>query len=350
MGADRLAVHIPASRKAVAAWVRGLGQAPQPLPDYLKKAAERALDGTALTVAVDLADTISPVQAAEKVATLKSVADAQIKPDALAKLLGDLHGFTFSVTVKDQFIGELKLDFGAAPTLFSVAGRDMVVETFARRGMLLAEMRDWNGKVDGKSFVMSGPLDAISVVNLIAFFKGAPSSGDSHHATSSASSNESSGSDKTAKMAKASQRYFAGVQRILGECRNTKGLSVAERGVFNDKLSRKIDQLPLLNVDSELLDYASTVAQLLRGAGVTIRSANVAAGGQKATQASSSVNYGGWYGGGWSFNDNTAYNESLERQAHAQGMQAHLTNMEQVDTLTADIRRKMTEKYMVEFQ
>lgn len=347
MGDDRLTVHIPANRPTVAHWIRGLGQAVQPLPEYLKRAADRALDGTAMLVAVDMADTISPVQAAEKVATLKSVSAAKLNPEALGKLLGDLHGITLSVSVKDQFMGELKLDFGTAPTLLRETGQAIVIEALARRGMLLAEMRDWTGNVDGKSFVLSGPLDAISIVNLLAFFKGSPSSSDAHHETS-VTPNESSESDGTAKMAKASKRYFDGTQRILGECRNTKGLSVAERGVFNDKLSRKIDDLPLLNVDTDLLDFGATIAQLLRGAGVTIRSANVAAGGQKATQATSYRSVG-YYGSSFSFNDNTAYNESLERQAHAQGMQAHLSNMEQVDTMTADIRRKMTQKYMIEF-
>ena len=51
----------------------------------------------------------------------------------------------------------------------------------------------------------------------------------------------------------------------------------------------------------------------------------------------------------WKCGDNTAYNESLTRQAHAEGMQAHLTNMQQVDTLTSQIRRQMTERYQIEF-
>ena len=48
-------------------------------------------------------------------------------------------------------------------------------------------------------------------------------------------------------------------------------------------------------------------------------------------------------------NNNVAYNQALTNQAHAEGMQQHLSNMQQVDTLTAEIRRKMTQKYMVEF-
>jgi hypothetical protein len=347
MGADRVAVHIPANRKAVAHWVRGLSQAANPLTDYLKRTAERALDGTALLLAVDMTDTVSPVQIGTKLATLKSVSAAKVNPDDLAKLLGDLHGFTFEVTVKDQFMGQLKLDFGTTPTVLATAGQGMLVEACGRRGILLPELREWKASVEGKSFVLSGPLDAISVVNLLSFFTSTPSPHDAT-AESSGVPKESTANDATSKMAQASHRYFASVQRVLQECRNTKGLSVGERGVFNDRLSRKIDSLPLLNVDKDLLDYGQNVGQLIRGASYTIRSANVAAGGQKAVQASSSY-YVGYGYGGYSFNDNTAYNESLSRQAHAEGMQAHIGNMQQVDNMTAEIRRLMTERYMIEF-
>ncbi len=346
-GADRVSVYLPANRPDMARWIRSLGQSPQPLAEYLKRAAEGALDSTALLLAVDMTDTVSAVQATEKLSTLKTVTNAKVNVGQLAKLLGDLHGISFTVSVTDQFLGQLRIDFGTPPTLLKESGQGMVVEACARRGILLPELREWSAAVEGKSFVLKGPLDAGSVVNLLAFFNSTPSTNDTSP-ENPVTTKDSSASDAAAKQAQASRRYFTSVQRILKESRDTKGLSVAERGVFNDRLSRKIDQLPLLNVDKDLLDYGANVAQLIRGAGQAIRSANVAAGGQKATQASSSRSIGYGYSS-YSFNDNTAYNEGLERQAHAEGMQQHLTNMQQVDNLTAEIRRQMTERYMIEF-
>lgn len=349
LGGDKLAVYKPADRSGVARWIRSLPQPAQPLPEYLKRTAERALDSSALVLAVDMADSVSPVPVKDKLASLQSVAEAKASLDELAKLIADVHGVTFSVTVEDQFVGHLQFDFGTAPTALGKIGKQMVVEMFSRRGLLFPELRDWKASIQGKSFTLSGPLDARSVVNVLSFFRGAPSTADA--AYESAGTSEAGGSTSS-KAAEASKRYFTGVQRVLTQSRDTKGLSVAERGVFNDKLSRKIDDLPILNVDKELLDYGAAVAQLIRGAGLAIRSANVAAGGQRATGSTTyafgAYGYGYGYGGVY-FNDNTAYNEGLMQQAHAQGMQQHLSNMQQVDTLTADIRRKMTEKYMIEF-
>jgi len=347
-GSDRIDVHMPANRPAVARWIRSLGQAPQPMADYLKRTSDRALDGTALLLAVDMADTVSPTQIAEKLATLKSVGAGNANRDGLAKLLGDLQGFSFSVTVSDQFTGQLQLDFGSAPTLLAQAGQKMLIEACSRRGILLPELREWTAAVENRSFVLSGPLDASSIISILSFFTSSPSTDDSPQTGLSTSKENGAPPSQTNPMAQASKNYYSAVDRVLQECRNTRGLSVGERGVFNDRLSRKIDRLPLLNVDKDLLDYGANVAQLLRGAAVAIRSANVAAGGQKATQASSSRSVGYAFSS-YSFNDNTAYNESLTNQAHAEGMQQHLTNMQQVDTMTADIRRLMTERYMIEF-
>lgn len=346
-GADRLTIYRPADRSGVARWVRSLGKPMQPLPEYLKRVAERALDSTALVLAVDMADSISPVPVKDKLASLPSLAQAGANLDELAKLVADLQGVTFSVTLEDQFMGELQFDFGSAPALLNKIGKGIVIDVFSRRGIMLPELRDWKSSVQGKAFTLAGPLDASSVVNLLSFFTSAPSSHDAAF-ESLGSASEISESTGPSKAAQASKRYFTSVQRVLTECRDTKGLSVAERGVFNDKLSRKIDQLPMLNVDKELLDYGANVAQLIRGAGLAIRSANVAAGGQKAVSSSSYV-WGGYGYGGFAVNNNVAYNETLSRQAHAEGMQSHIANMQQVDNLTAEIRRKMVEKYMIEF-
>ena len=354
---QKMVAHIPASRSAVSQWVRSLSEPSKALPEYLKRYAERTSQDTAVLVAVEMADVISPVQAVEKVQTLKSVKQANIDPEQLGKLLGELKGITFSVTAKNTFFGELRLEFESAPTLLRHAGRDIIVEACSRRGVLFAEMREWNASVEGKSFVLNGPFDAISVVNLLAFFKGIPANSD-YQSSEKSSQSSANSSEGTAETVKASKRYFSNVQRVLKESRNTKGLSVAQRGAFNDRLSHKIDDFPILNVDPDLLSYGQQVAELIRGAAYTIRSANVGAGGQKATQATSTSFQGsGWRGGSfwggqygsYSFNDNTAYNESLSQAAHAEGMQAHLTNMQQVDTLTQQIRREMTERYKTEF-
>src|SRR5262249_47008689 len=133
-GSDRLSVYKPADRPGLARWIRSLSQPAQPLPDYLKRTAERTLDAAAVVVAVDMADVVSPVPAAEKLGSLPSVANAKVNPEELAKLMSDLHGISFTVTVEEQFMGQLQFDFGSPAGMLSKSGKGLVIDAFSRRG------------------------------------------------------------------------------------------------------------------------------------------------------------------------------------------------------------------------
>ena len=355
--AERLTINMPADRAAVANWVRSLSKPAPALPDYLKRAAEKAADDAGLVLAIDMADTVSPVPLKEKLATLQSLADAKINLEELAKLFGELEGITFSVTLEEQFQGRLQIDFGAAPTLLQRAGKAVVLEALGRRGVLLPEMREWEGHVEGKSLVLSGPLNAMSIVNLLTLFKSSPSTDTSPVYGSSGSGPGVTSSADEKQAGQASKRYFTSVKRVIEETRNVKGKSVAEHGVWNDKLARKIDQVPIFDVDGDLLDYGAQVSQLIRGAGVAIKKANMVAGTQKAPDYTVNTNYGFGVGYGYgygygtsSINNNDFYNQQVKQQAAATGMTQHVGNLEQVDNLTVTIRRAMTEKYKIEFR
>jgi hypothetical protein len=350
-GTDRLTIYKPADRTAAARWIRSLSKPAEPLADYLKQATERSQDGAALVLAIDMTDGISPVSLRPKLATLQALASAKGNLDELVRLVADLRGVTFTVSVESPFAGQLQFDFDSAAAPLAKLGKEMAVEIFSRRGILLPELPDWKTAVEGNSLVLTGSLDTGSVIDLLSFLTSAPSTDDA--AYQSASSAEAPPSTATAagnsQAAQASKKYFTAVQRILSECRNTRGLSVGQRGMFNDRLSRKIDRLPIMYVDQDLVDYGTRVAELIRGAGHAIRTAKVEAAGQKSPGPTWTMDDDLWFGPSFQFNDNAEYNESLARQARADGMQRHIANMKQVDNLTAEVRRTLVEKYKIEF-
>lgn len=124
--------------------------------------------------------------------------------------------------------------------------------------------------------------------------------------------------------------------------------------MWDDKFARKIDALPILNVDPDLINYGANVSSLLRGAGLTIRNTNLQAGVQKIGNQTTTV--GGAvanpYSGTTGFVNlysPTHINEKITQQARQTGMSAHLKNMSQIDQMTADVRRDMTMRYQIEF-
>lgn len=348
--AERLTINKPADRSAVANWIRSLSKPALPLPDYLKHASETAADDVALVLSVDMADAVSPAPLKQKLETLQCVADGRINLDELVKTLGELQGIMFAVTVEEQFQGRLQIDFGTAPTILTRIAKPFVIEIFGRRGILFPEMHTWEGHVEGKSLVLSGPLNAMSIVSVLTLFSSNPTTDTAPYESQPSVSTE----DK--KQAQASKRYFTSVTRVIEETRNVKGVSVAEHGMWNDKLSRKIDQIPMLDVDKDLLDYGATVSALIRGAAVTIKKAHMVASTQRAPDVTVTGNYGYGvgYGGGYAYgaysiNNNEFYNQQVKQQANVTGMSQHIGNLEQIDNLTRNVRRTMTERYKIEF-
>ena len=116
---------------------------------------------------------------------------------------------------------------------------------------------------------------------------------------------------------------------------------MGERATWNDKYARRIDNLPILNVDDALLNYGADVSSLLRGAGLTIRTSNMDAG----VNQSRNMVFGDYY----SMNNQATYNMQNQANAYRNGQQKHLENLSKIDEMTRDMRRKMTEKYQLEF-
>lgn len=355
-GTDRLAVLRPADRPLLARWLRKSKTTSEEMSSFLRKVADRATDRSVLVLGLDMADVVSQVQSAEKAASLRSVSDAGLSNTAVGTLFSTLRGVSLDIQVRDRLEGDLKIEFNTSPKLLEQAGKSIILEILGRRGLMLPELKSWGARVEGDSLVLSGPLEPSSLVDLLTFLSSSTTGSIADHSpTNSTSPGQAQDSGTPAPPnnppAQASKKYYDGVQRVVSECRNLKGLTVAEHGYWNDKLSRKIDQLPMLNVDPDLLDYGSKTAQLLRDSGLTIRNANMGASTQRVPSYTGYVNTGNgyWGSGSWAVNDNRHHNSMVDQQARVEGMGSHYGNLKVIDDMTVSIRRAMTAKYKIEF-
>lgn len=356
-GEDKVAVLRPADRPLFARWLRKSKTKRDEMSSFLETSVTRATDRSALMLAVDLGDAISGTQASERTASLKSVSNAGLQASVVGTLFSQLRGVSLDVQIHDRLQGKLVLEFETSPTILREAGKDIVLEILARRGLMLPELKTWGHSIERDKLVLTGPMEVSSLIDLLSFLTTTPSSiGDSR--TQSASTSQSASPSLTTgntsqanPQAIASKRYFDSVNHIITECRTQKGMSVPERGCYVDKLSRKIDQLPMLNVDPDLLDYGGKASQLLRDSGITIRGAYMQAAKEKLPSYTSYVNYGNGYWGSGSFavNDNRHHNSMADVGAKTQGMTQHFTNLQTIDNMTLEIRRAMTTKYKIEF-
>ena len=241
---------------------------------------------------------------------------------------------------------------------------------------MIEDIENWNAKTDGNTLVVSGPISAGGIRRSLSVLE-LPASLAS--AMDVAGGDGSSQGDANSLARLASQQYYKSIEALLedlrDEKRDKKTYTAGSVALWYDKYARKIDNLPILNVDDDLLSYGSDVAELLRGGetalkGVGMRT-SLRTGENDGNTGYNSVygyqeegsRYGGYggYGGyrsGYAVGYTNPYYANREKgrsdmlirsQEQTRGAASAQAMWMQIDKATADIRRVMTQKYKSEF-
>ena len=341
----RLAAAKPANRQLLARWLQNLSSGIRVgLPPYLRSIADTDTKQAAIVLALDFHDAVSARPARERLKTLDAVQQGDANIEEIANLLGGLEGVVFTVRLEKGLRGTIRVEFDRSPKVLAKVGKPMLLEILGRRGAYVEDLETWKPSVIGNSFVLQGSISASALRRALSFLT-TPSTVGSLGREAIATSQSESQSDVQRK-AGASKRYFDAVTKTVADVRTFKWTTTGQAAMWNDRMARKIDDLPLLNVDEDLLNYGNGVSNLLRGAGTTIRQANIAVGPQRHRGAGYDYGSGGY---GYGINDVSSSSRQLTAEATAQGMKQHTQNLTTTDQLTADIRRKMTQRYQIEF-
>jgi hypothetical protein len=145
------------------------------------------------------------------------------------------------------------------------------------------------------------------------------------------------------KKAQATLAHYRAVDRLLadlkGEANDSKTLS--QIGIWFDRYARKIDRLPVLDVDEDLLAYSAEAAQRLRTISLTVRGIGI-------DSSSAEKQIYGYYGP-----DGRRYQAGERRAASAPitaaGASSAHDQLAQLSDLSAQVRRQMSERYQIEF-
>jgi hypothetical protein len=169
-------------------------------------------------------------------------------------------------------------------------------------------------------------------------------------------------------VALASQEYFKTVETMLedlqGKRKSTEFVTWGQVGMWFERYAKKIDNLPILNVDNELLDYGAFVSDSLRQSETAMKGIGAKSGMRKSqlgnyytTQSYgvAGVNRWGNVAGAyrWSTQEDLAAKGQAEAQVRTQerisgNANAHFI-MQGIDQATSAVRRTMTQKYKMEF-
>lgn len=369
-----LAAHTPANRQDVARWLRAtdLSDPTDRHSGYLRDAYGYATEvATPLIMALDLHQVVSESTVAERLGRLAAWNGSEEETREAATLIAGVEGVTLGATFGEAVRGSIRVDFSQSPELLKEVGKGILIEILEGHGSMIEDFRAWSPSVRDNTFLLSGPLSADGLRRLLSVLE-LPASLTGAMDRAKLSQDDSPESLTRA----ASQQYYRSLVVLLDDLR-TKGKrdgvkTFGQAAMWYAKYARKIDDLPLLNVDPVLVDFARQTADRLRDAemamkGVGMRT-SVRTSGSNAGYAAGDYGYGGYrsyYGGyGTPYSSNVTTNFNVARgavraeqqadnivrtQERVSGAAAVQQIWAEIDRASAEIRRDLTTKYQVEF-
>ncbi len=316
-------------------------------------------------------------------------------------MLASIKGVTLGINFGDKSYGLLRLDFSEDATLVSSIAKPLAVELLNAYGVMVDDVADWKVEVHGNRISLTGAFTekGLTRVNSLIHL---PSPALHAHAQGEASSPPVA-SDRTPSATpkksqqtqpktplEATQAYFKIAEMLLQDLKRDKRemKTVGQLAQWMDGYAVKIDRLPTLHVDPEMLQFGRYVSMQLHNGSLSLKGIGIQEGVSEVNAANSSKIYGGALGNisqnNWQSGDgsvggnygrrvetNAAYGvaqhfgvygaaKSSIRQANQATTQVQIQSQasagstmvqiqENIETADAQIRQSMTDKYQVQF-
>jgi len=362
-----LSIVRPADRKFLGQWLKR-DRSPS-VSDYLKRAAGAQLGDVAALIAVDLEDLMSAEILEQNLVGLKSLAGKDVKK--IARAIAGMQGVTLSVNKGSLAETVITLEFKEAPAELAPIAKTFFNEVFERRGSAIGDFSKWSqtASSDGKVLKFTGEITHEALDDLLGLFTihrhtngNNAAASDNADAIKPAPAQESSAS----VIAENSKEYFKKVTQVVHRVRDYSANNTGERAQWNANMANRIDEMPTLNIDVDLVQFASEVAKALRTNSVSMQLTNIASGAQavandagstgdtSAVFSGTSVQNLGYgyasfgYGGNGNYADPNSPTKYYQ-MGQAKGNASFKQMMAQMEQAISDMRRTMTNKYKVQF-
>jgi hypothetical protein len=286
------------------------------------------------------------------------------------QLLAGLRGVTLGVTFSEKVFGKLKVDFARDVSIPPQTAKALLLHALGNHGAMIDEFEEWKPGVSGKQITLEGYLTDSGMRRLASLFDRPPS------LKAKAPSAQATPKTKEQLTLEATQGYFKRVSELLDDLskkpKENPTAQFPQIGVWMDNYAKKVDKLSILNVDPEMVAFGGFASDSLRAAYNAIRQGSA---NKRIRQVNTPMQYDyysfgntygytyreNYYGAGYvpygtygtvAVPDMSAYQhertriKTEERVTSANSAKDLMQNLQKA---TADVRRKMTVKYNVEF-
>ncbi len=345
----------PTNRQGLSEWFKSALWHPRNFPPgFADRAIFRADAGAQIVLAFDLSNAISSQTVEPWLNSVDVMKKTKTDSSILARRLATAKS-AFLVIKADQALeGSLRIDFGDDISYTAQVARSLILDFLENHGADLPEIKTWTLSFDkGTAVEMSGRLSVDSVRKVLSLAH-APRFSTSNPVADAAASGKPE--SKTAAQpvpytrrpsdnVSAAQGYFRSVSSLMDGLKRTNRPTYRSTKLWYDRYAKQIEELPILGVDKDLLDWGAQVARMLRemSSGINYYSAN-------QTYAVASTPNGVYAGYGYYYANSKSYDASVIKKQSDSMMSVDLDKRWQgLETSVSDMRRKMVEKYMVDF-
>ena len=243
-----LGAMFPAARKDVSRWI-GFAQRNKEvlISDYLVSAAKKVNQKTQIVLAIDLKDVIDPHELSEKLNTSTVLKGNTRKAEQLFPIILGIQGVTLEVSLGTTAEGTLRVEFASDAAPFANFAKPMLFHALNNVGANIGELEKWTTKIDGKSITSTGRMSDTQLRRVFSLLE-IPST---KFSTLKGEDVESPGSAD--QVAKKSKTYYSAVNTLIEDLRKTLEDTRDNHAVWMERYARKVDRLPLLHVDKDLL-------------------------------------------------------------------------------------------------
>ena len=335
-------VMYPANRQLVSRWADFSRQNQVvEISAYLQKAT-KSVDQTAqIVMALDLKDVVQPHKVRQGLEDSQLLKGNERKIDQLAALLPTIQGVTLTVRLGRTARGTLSVDFAESSAPFANFAKPIVLYALDKFEVHLEDLEQWNVELEGNSLVMEGALSTNGMRRIFSLLE-IPTT------KFSTLKDVPPTPGSTESVAKASQTYFKSVVVLIDDLQSTLKRTRDNHAVWMERYGQKIDRLPILNVDENLLEYGAKVAETFRAMSVAERTSNVRSGVRKSQvygNYSYQHNGHGYYGA----RKTSGVRTQIKREEDARASAVRFNSWKEVEDATFQIRKQMTGRYKVEF-
>ena len=343
-----LGMLAPADRQAISRWAEHKDEGPKmEISEYLSVAVAGMSRGHQMMLALDAGSAVQIHRVRERLQQGGFAKEHTIDVEKTAAMIAGLRGAVLEITFTDKATAVARIDFAQPVGLNKAVARALVLAALDNMQMALPDVESWKCSVEDTSIVLAGDLSGDSLRRIVSIAE-PPSTKFS--SLKEHNVEEASGDD----MAKNSLTYFKTIDSMVRDLK-TKARSSSSDGYWIDRYASKIDRLPILHVDDDLLQYGEKLTESLRVMSGSRKMATL----QGAAASRSELASGGFgayntgYGyGAYSYSTPGARerNAGMARDNAAAGATAvKVQGWAVIDNATLEIRREMTKRYNMEF-